>query len=318
MSESDPEIAPIASDASPSDNRESPAAGLNTPVVNEPAINPTADTSPPSAPGHAWVGKRIGDRYDIDRLIGQGGMGAVYKGRHIHMRKTVAIKVLLPEMTAHPEAVARFEREAIASARIAHHNVVAATDFGQLPDGSFFLVLDFVDGRSLSDTIHEEGILNPRRAIRIAEQVAAALEAAHQQNIFHRDLKPDNIMLIQKPESSELVKVLDFGIAKMETVGEEKNLTRAGVIFGTPQYMAPEQAAGQPVDGRSDLYALGIVLYEMLGGNAPFDSEELVAILTKQITQEPDPLPESIDPNIRKIVMKLLEKQPDARSGAGA
>src|SRR5690606_8292067 len=192
-------------------------------------------------------------------LLGEGGMGQVYRAQHVHMRKTVAIKVLHRELTMQPEIVARFEREAVAAARIEHPHVAAATDFGQLPDGSFYLVLEFIEGRSLTALWAEHGRLPPARALAIARQVCDALDAAHSAGIVHRDLKPDNVMLLAREGDADFVKVLDFGIAKLQSddTSGQPALTKAGTVFGTPEYMAPEQAQGAGVDARSDLYTLG-------------------------------------------------------------
>jgi eukaryotic-like serine/threonine-protein kinase len=258
------------------------------------------------------VGTVIAERYRIDRKLGEGGMGAVYKGEHVLMQKPVAIKVLHREMTVMGEVVKRFEREAIAAGRIDHPNVATATDFGKLDDGSFFLVLEYVPGKPLADVIAAEGALGSDRALSIGRQVAAALSAAHAAGIVHRDLKPDNVMLIEKGGMADFVKVLDFGIAKLDASGG-KALTQVGSVFGTPQYMSPEQAQGKTVDARADLYALGLVIYEMLAGHPTFESEELVGLLTAQMVQPPPPLPASVDPAVSALVMKLLEKDPGAR-----
>jgi serine/threonine-protein kinase len=258
------------------------------------------------------LGTVIADRYRVDEKLGVGGMGAVYRAEHVLMKKPVAVKVLHREMTVVGEVVKRFEREAIAAGRIDHPNVTVATDFGKLRDGAFYLVLEYVPGRSLSTAMKEDGVFPVPRALFIARQVAAALGAAHAANIVHRDLKPDNIMLIERGGTKDFVKVLDFGIAKVNEDGGGQ-LTRIGSVFGTPQYMAPEQAAGKPVDHRADLYSLGLVLYEMLAGKAAFGSMELVAILTKQLTEPPPPLPESVDADVAALVMRLAEKDPDAR-----
>jgi serine/threonine protein kinase len=258
------------------------------------------------------LGTVIADRYRVDEKLGVGGMGAVYRAEHVLMKKPVAVKVLHREMTVVGEVVKRFEREAIAAGRIDHPNVTVATDFGKLKDGSFYLVLEYVPGRSLSTAMKEDGIFSVNRALFIARQVAAGLGAAHAANIVHRDLKPDNIMLIDRGGTKDFVKVLDFGIAKVNEEGGGQ-LTRIGSVFGTPQYMAPEQAAGKPVDHRADLYSLGLVLYEMLAGKQAFGSMELVAILTKQLTEPPPPLPDSVDADVTALVMRLAEKDPDAR-----
>jgi tRNA A-37 threonylcarbamoyl transferase component Bud32 len=284
--------------------------------MSGPESNETSAGLPSPGPDEtdALVGRVIADRYRIDALLGVGGMGAVYRAEHILMKKAVAVKVLHREMTAMDEVVKRFEREAIAAGRIDHPNVTVATDFGKLEDGAFYLVLEYVPGRSLTDVLKEDGALSEERALFIARQIAAGLGAAHRAGIVHRDLKPDNVMLIERGGTKDFVKVLDFGIAK---VSAESNpgtqLTRIGAVFGTPAYMAPEQAAGQSVDQRADLYSLGHVLFEMLAGHAAFESDEVVALLAKQLTESPPPLPASVSPEVAALVVKLLEKDPRAR-----
>jgi len=266
--------------------------------------------APPSSDGdrgpETLEGHIVADRYRVEKLLGVGGMGCVYRAEHIHMRKTVALKTLHPEMTQLPEAVARFEREAIAASRIDHPNIAAATDFGRLADGSYFLVLQFVEGRSLSDVLAREGRLSIARSLRIARQVASALKAAHALGIVHRDLKPDNVMLVDG-EQGELVKVLDFGIAKVSIEGRD-GLTRMGSVFGTPDYMSPEQCMGQPVDARSDLYALGVILYESITGRRPFQADDAVALLRKQVMDPPPPMGPDVPPDVAALVGVLLAK----------
>ena len=253
------------------------------------------DASEPGA--EALVGTIISGRYRIERVIGEGGMGAVYQAEHTHMRKRVAVKVLHAEMSRMPEVVARFEREAMAAAHIEHPHVVTATDFGKLEDGAFFLALEFVEGKSLRSQIGL-GPLELGRALHVARQIASALGRAHQLGIVHRDLKPENVMLVEREGDPDFVKVLDFGIAKVP-VGDlashadpaQPVLTRAGAIYGTPEYMAPEQALGQPVDARADLYALGIMTYEMLVGWRPFVAESAVQ-LSMQVTAPVPPMAE--------------------------
>ncbi len=260
------------------------------------------------------VGKTVAERYRITALIGLGGMGAVYRAEHIHMKKTVALKVLHREMTALPEVVARFEQEAVAAARIEHPNVVQARDFGRLDDGAFYLVLDYVEGRCLSEVMQER--LPLPRVLTISGQIAEALEAAHQNNIVHRDLKPDNVMLLERDGEPELVKVLDFGIAKVtlrDRGQSDKPITKTGTVFGTPEYMSPEQAAGQKVDYRGDIYSLGVLMYEMLSGGPPFTGDEVGAILLMQITQTPPPLPSTVPLSVRQLVGELLSKEPSQR-----
>ena len=261
------------------------------------------------------LGTILAGRYRIVELVGSGGMGAVYRAEHVHMRKAVAVKVLHKQMTAFPEVVARFEREAVAGGRIEHPHVVSASDFGQLEDGSFYLVLEFVEGQSLAKLVSKFGALGAQRSLRIARQIVEALQAAHGAGIVHRDLKPDNVMLIVKDDQPDFVKVLDFGIAKIkvEEAVEQQNLTQIGTVFGTPEYMSPEQARGELVDARADLYTVGVILYEMLSGISPFKDEDLVVVLTRHLTADPPPLPADLDPMIVDLVLLLLRKNRDER-----
>ncbi len=263
------------------------------------------------------IGTLLADRYRIDALVGEGGMGKVYSAEHVLMRKRLAVKVLRRELTSVPEVVARFEREAMAAGNIEHPNVAAATDFGKLPDGAVFLVLEFVSGHSLRDEV-ARGAFQVDRALHITRQIASALAAAHAQGIVHRDLKPENVMLVDKGGDPDFVKVLDFGIAKVP-IGDDgapkaNPITKAGMVFGTPEYMAPEQALGQNVDGRADLYALGVMLYEMLAGVRPFSSQSSVGILGQQLS---NPVPSfaerapgsAVPPATELIVQKLLARE---------
>jgi serine/threonine-protein kinase len=274
-----------------------------------------------SEAGESLVGTVLAGRYRIERLLGSGGMGSVYRAEHVLMRKACAVKVLHREMTQVKEVVARFEREAVAAARIEHPNVAAATDFGQLENGSFYLVLEFIEGKSLARLIYENGALAEERALIITRQIADALAAAHAAGIVHRDLKPDNVMLVAKDGGSDFVKVLDFGIAKVNVEGAsatQQALTRLNTVMGTPEYMAPEQARGEAVDQRADLYTLGVILYEMLSGTSPFRHEEFVVVLTKKLTEDPPPLPEQVSAATRELVTRLLERTPDDRPQTAA
>jgi serine/threonine protein kinase len=276
------------------------------------------------------VGTTLSGRYLIERLIGEGGMGAVYQAEHTHMRKRLAVKVLHPEMSRLPEVVARFEREAMAAAHIDHPNVAAATDFGKLDDGSFFLVLEFVEGRSLRESLNE-GRFELGRAIHVTRQIASALGRAHALGIVHRDLKPENVMLVTRDGDPDFAKVLDFGIAKVPIgglIGEPQRvghtgqtgpvLTQLGMVYGTPEYMAPEQALGQPVDPRADLYALGVMMFEMIVGTRPYEHESKVTLLGMHVTA---PIPKMSDraadadvpPELDAIVSQLLAKEASAR-----
>ena len=268
-----------------------------------------------SAERDALLGTVLAGRYRIEALIGSGGMGAVYRAEHVHMRKAVAVKVLHKEMTAFPEVVARFEREAVAAGRIEHPHVVSASDFGQLEDGSFYLVLEFIEGQSLAKLVSKVGALSPLRALRITRQIVEALQAAHGVGIVHRDLKPDNVMLVDKDDDPDFVKVLDFGIAKIkvEDTVEQPALTQIGTVFGTPEYMSPEQARGELVDARADLYTVGVILFEMLAGVSPFKDDDLVVVLTRHLTADPPPLPANVDPMIVDLVLLLMRKNRDER-----
>ena len=269
------------------------------------------------------VGMVLADRYRIDALIDSGGMGRVYVGEHVLMHKRVAIKVLHRELSAIPEFVARFEREARAAGNIDNEHVVSATDFGKLSDGAVFLVLEYVEGRNLRDEIGWAP-LPLARTLHIARQIAGALRAAHALGIVHRDLKPENVMLVEKAGDTDFVKVLDFGIAKVP-IGERlsddptnKPITKAGMVFGTPEYMPPEQALGQNVDARADLYSLGVIVYEMLAGRRPFIAESQVGVLGQQLSHSAPPVSKRapgvyIPPSIDAFVKKMIEREPSRR-----
>ncbi|WP_394841525.1 serine/threonine protein kinase [Pendulispora brunnea] len=288
-----------------------------------------AEDAPPASEAPSFVGQIISGRYKVLELLGEGGMGAVYLAEHVHMRKRVAIKVLHPDMVGRAEVVARFEREAMAAAHIEHPNVAAATDFGRTDDGAFFLVLEYIEGIDLRTVLRDQGALEVGRALHVARQIASALMRAHELGIVHRDLKPENVMLIDRDEG-DFVKVLDFGIAKVHVealaAADGKGagtapgaiLTRAGAVFGTPEYMAPEQALGETVDHRADLYALGVMLFEMLSGKLPFEGNDTLSLLAAQIATNAPSLrsvaPErNIPPEVEAVVTRLLEKQPNAR-----
>jgi serine/threonine protein kinase len=263
---------------------------------------------------HTLIGQTLNGRYRVIELIGTGGMSAVYRAEHVQLGRAVALKVLNAEMATHPEAMLRFEREAIVCAKIQHQHVVCASDTGRLADGSLYLVLELVEGQSLRELINAEVRLPVARALGICAQIADALDAAHRMGVVHRDLKPSNVMLPAGNGQSDFVKVLDFGMAREQgnTVAGE-GLTQTGRIFGTPEYMAPEQARGDKVDERADLYALGAIAYEMLAGRPLFQAPELLALLIKHIQEAPLPLPPEIPEPVSRLVMALLEKDPERR-----
>ncbi len=283
----------------------------------------SGSSRPPRGEVDPRVGTLLAERYRIDALVGEGGMGKVYSAEHVLMRKRLAVKVLRRELTSVPEVVARFEREAMAAGNIEHPNVAAATDFGKLADGAVFLVLEFVSGHSLRDEI-ARGAFQVDRALHVARQIASALSAAHAQGIVHRDLKPENVMLVEKGGDPDFVKVLDFGIAKVplgEVAGAAKAgnpITKAGMVFGTPEYMSPEQALGQNVDGRADLYALGVMFFEMLSGVRPFSSQSSVGILGQQLSKPTPTFAERspglvVPPAVEQIAQKLLARDASER-----
>jgi serine/threonine-protein kinase len=276
----------------------------------------SAATNEQSGTHSLEVGAIVAERYRILGLIGTGGMGAVYRAEHVHMKKLFALKLLHPEFLGVEEVRQRFEREAVAAGRIEHPNVVGATDFGKLPDGSFYLVLEYIDGTSLRALLERTGALSPARAIRIAHQTTLALGAAHTAGVVHRDLKPDNVMLIAEPDGSDRVKVLDFGIARVSSADAQRDntqLTRVGVVMGTVAYMSPEQATGQEVDARADLYSLGVMLYEMVAGVVPFDAPLPSQVLARQLVEEPPPLPPDTAPALAELIFDLMQKKADDR-----
>ncbi len=214
-------------------------------------------------------------------------MGGVYTATHVMLGKTVAVKLINPELVTSPEVVRRFQREARAATALNHPNIVAVFDLGQTAEGTLYIAMEFVDGPSLKAAISAGGPMAPARAVTLMRQIGNALSMAHRNKIIHRDLKPQNIMLARSDDGQEIAKLVDFGIAK--TFDEATQLTMAGDAIGTPHYMAPEQAAGQPVDARSDLYSAGIILYEMLSGEVPFNDTSAPAILIKHLQEIPQP-----------------------------
>ncbi|HKP38640.1 MAG TPA: protein kinase [Pyrinomonadaceae bacterium] len=261
------------------------------------------------------IGQTLAGKYRVDKLIKTGGMGSVYRGKHVLMDKTVAIKVLRPSLAVDDAVVARFSREAKAASRISHPHAVSVTDFGEAENGVVFLIMEYLDGRTLKEVINSEGALPLDEAVEIIRQVAGALDAAHGQGVVHRDLKSDNIMLVSH-NGDRWAKVLDFGIAKIQQAEgvRDMDITEANLVVGTPQYMSPEQCSQMgPLDARSDIYSLGIIVYEMLAGKVPFTGESPTVIMMKQV-QDPAPsilsarpeLPEETD----AIIKRALAKQP--------
>ncbi|RMH40155.1 MAG: serine/threonine protein kinase [Deltaproteobacteria bacterium] len=257
----------------------------------------------------AFIGQVIDGRYRVLELIGEGGMGRVYLAEHVEIGRRVALKILHPVYSRLPELVERFRREARAASRIGHPHIVDVTDSGTTQDGSVYFVMEYLEGVELASVIDREGALDTARALHIAGQICRALAAAHNAGIIHRDLKPENVFLTVREGTSDFVKVLDFGIAKSAEAEEARNsrLTHPGMAMGTPEYMAPEQAAGRPADARTDVYAVGAILYEMLTGRAPYTGDNFMEILSKKASQDPDPLAE-VRPDLPPAVVELVER----------
>jgi eukaryotic-like serine/threonine-protein kinase len=268
------------------------------------------------APRDENIGRSLDGKYRLDKRLSSGGMGTVYKGTHLMLGKSLAVKLIKADLPASPDVVRRFQREAKAASNLNHPNIVPAYDLGQTQDGTLYIAMEYIDGPSLKEVI-QGGPIDPARTIYLLKQVASALSLAHKHDIIHRDLKPQNIMLAKDADGREVAKLLDFGIAK--TLDDSATqLTATGFSLGTPQYMSPEQAYGRPVDGRSDLYSLGIILYEMLVGEVPFSDPSTPAVLVKQMTEAPIPpalkRPDrQISPELAAIALRCLEKDPAKR-----
>jgi len=266
--------------------------------------------------GDPYVGTVLQGRYRILRKLGEGGMGSVYRAEVIDVGHTVAVKLLHDRLVGDDVAIQRFEREAQVASRLNHPNSIAILDFGHTASGASFLVMEYLAGESLADVLHREQV-SVRRAVHILRQVLSVLEAAHAMAVVHRDLKPANIFLIQQGESKDHVKVLDFGIARLRR-DEGERMTRTGMVCGTPEYMSPEQARGFDLDARSDLYAAGVVFYEMLTGRRPFEGKSPAEIMSAQIADPVIPPSEraperGIPPSLDAIVLWALAKAPEDR-----
>ncbi|HEV7704600.1 MAG TPA: serine/threonine-protein kinase [Gemmatimonadaceae bacterium] len=237
------------------------------------------------------MGSILADRYHVIRRIGEGGMGQVYLAEHVKMKRKSAVKVLHQGMVHDPDAISRFNREASNASQIQHPNVAAIYDFGETPEGLIYLAMEFVDGEPLTKIIERHGALTAARAADIGEQVASALEAAHDMGIIHRDLKPDNIMIARGRAGEDVAKVVDFGIAKAMEADDQK-VTKTGLAIGTPEYMSPEQLGGDQLDSRTDIYSLGLVTFNMLTGQLPFPSVVSREALIMRLTEKPRTLAE--------------------------
>jgi serine/threonine protein kinase len=261
------------------------------------------------------VGKVIDAKYRIDQLIGNGGIGAVYAATHEFLHRAVAIKVLRSDLVSDPIAMSRFVREARAAARVEHPNAVHVYDFGPLESGGAYLAMEFIGGVSLRQLLVHHGPLNLDQAFDLIVQAAAAIGAAHDQGVIHRDIKPENMMVRVGATGRAELKVVDFGIAKLLSSDTATQITRPSELIGTPKYMAPEQVAGEEIDQRIDLYALGVVLYEMLAGRAPFEGT-FGEVVGKHLYAEPPALSAvgiQVPEGVERVLLHALAKDPDER-----
>ena len=265
-----------------------------------------------------YLGKTVDGRYFVEALIGEGGMGVVYRCRHTIIDKKVAMKVLRADMARNEEVTERFLNEARSASSIGNPHIIDISDFGRLPDSSTYLVMEFLTGTSLAELVEAKQPLPAARAGHIALQLTEGLAEAHKAGIVHRDLKPDNIFLVKRGSQEDFVKILDFGIAKASSTNNTR-LTQAGQVFGTPHYMSPEQASGSPVDHRSDIYALGVILYELTTGQLPFDADNFMAILTQHMYKSPVPpskvdgVSEDLPPGLEEVILRCLAKETGER-----
>jgi serine/threonine protein kinase len=269
--------------------------------------------SQPAASMQIGPGAVLKGTYRIEAELGSGGMGTVYRATHIGLDKTMAVKVLSHRAVSTPDSLARFEREAKVAGKVSHPAMTDVIDFG-VEGGTPYIVMEYVSGVELAELLERQGALSPRRAVAVMRQIVSLLRAAHALGIVHRDLKPANIKIIQEtPEDSQIfVKVLDFGVAKI--VGDVSGqLTSEGMLVGTPAYMAPEQITGHPIDGRTDLYAAGLIFHEMLSGKRAFKGETIARILHAQMNEPPPPLTTPVPDIVRQTLQKFIEKRPEDR-----
>ncbi|HEX9243815.1 MAG TPA: serine/threonine-protein kinase [Anaeromyxobacter sp.] len=268
------------------------------------------------------VGATLDGRYELTGHLATGGMGAVFRAQHVHLRKEFAVKVLRPDLTTSPDLVERFRREAEIASALEHDNIVKVSDFGRSSEGYLFLVMELLQGESLFERLRREGVLPPAAAVPILWQICSALEAAHARGVVHRDLKPENVFLARTSSGREVTKILDFGIAKFMDPASG-SATQAGVVVGTPEYLAPEQAMGTAVDARADVYAVGLIAWRMLVGHHPFKAEDARGLLMMQATRPVPPMVEwrqdlAAHPALVAAVAKACEKEAGARHQSAA
>jgi serine/threonine-protein kinase len=262
------------------------------------------------------LGRVLGERYRLVARIGAGGMGTVYRAEHVVLKKRMAVKILRHDLSRDEDLVRRFQQEAIAASAIGQENIVAVTDFGRTPDGSVYFVMEELDGPNLAGLLADTGPLPVERAVQLLAQVCRALAAAHANGIVHRDLKPDNVIVVRREDGTDFVKVVDFGVSKTRGDDGAQRVTRAGTIIGTPEYMAPEQGAAATVDHRADIYAFGVLAYELVTGTLPFRGETAIATLIAHQTKAVEPPSRrrpGLPPALEALILRALEKRAEAR-----
>ena len=288
---------------------------------------PRVSSTPPPVPAamrdddDPLLGTVLMDRVRIERAIARGGMGKVYYGEQVRMKRPCAIKILDPRLAGGGDAAEfgrRFLLEASVSAKLTHPNVVTIFDYGETEDGRCFIAMEYLEGRTLSEELKKSGPISAERAIHITRQVSRALREAHTLGVVHRDMKPGNVFLLKQDDDDDFVKVLDFGLVKETTPSDEQNHTQIGQIMGSPRYMAPEQVQGKAVDGRTDIYSLGVMLYAMLAGRPPFDKATELSTMMAQVSDPPPPIASVapdvlLPPGLEAVVMKCLAKRPEDR-----
>ena len=273
-----------------------------------------------------YLDQEVAGQFRIVEKIGKGGMGAVYKAEQPDMNRYVAIKILHSRYLSRSDLVSRFRREARAMSQLSHPNTARVFLYGQLDDGACYFVMEHLVGQNLAQLVRAEGAMKPKRAIRIMIQVCSALEEAHQAGIVHRDLKPENIFVTTQGGIRDFPKVLDFGLAKVTERQMRPGsmvLTQQGMVFGTPEFMSPEQAHGKTLDARSDIYSLGIILYELLTGKLPFDAKQPIEYIQLHVNATPIPLSERLPgatfpPGLEDVIMASLAKKPEERYASAA
>ena len=269
--------------------------------------------------GEEFLGQVLGNRYELKRIVGAGGFGAVFEGEDQRIKKRVAVKLLFSDMLRDHEAVIRFKLEAEAASQVGHKHIIDITDFDFTEDGTAYMVMEFLEGEDLAHIIRGADTPDVARVVRLCLQACRGLGAAHRKGIVHRDLKPGNIFVARKEGETEQVKVVDFGISRASELDSDtdERLTKTGQILGTPYYMAPEQADGfREVDGRTDIYAMGIILFEAATGKLPFTARTPIGLLTKHASEAPQPpreLNDDVPPLLENTILKCLEKDPEDR-----